>query len=58
MLQEVILSTRFLKSEILKVLLEVRDIPLHASIFGVSINICVFYSDTLKITKIVDIVGG
>ena len=42
MLPEVILSTKFLKSEIRKVHLEARDIPLHADIFGMDISICVF----------------
>ena len=38
MLPEVILSTTFLKSEILKVQIEARDIPLHADIFGMDIS--------------------
>ena len=42
MLLEVILSTTFFKSEIWKVQLEARDIPLHAGIFGMPISICVF----------------
>ena len=40
MLPEVILSTKFLKSEILKVQIEARDIPLHADIFGMDISAC------------------
>ena len=42
MLPEVILSTKFLKSEILKVQIEARDIPLHADIFGMDISACMF----------------
>ena len=41
MLPEVILSTTFLKSEIRKVQIEARDVPLHAGIFGIPISICV-----------------
>ena len=39
MLREVILPTQFLNSEFRKVQLEAKDIPLHASIFGMSISI-------------------
>ena len=56
MLPEVILSTKFLKSEILKVQIEARDIPLHADIFGMDISACMFLQ--WKITKIVEIVTG
>ena len=41
LLPEDVLSTTFFKSEILKLHLEARDIPLHAGIFGMSISICV-----------------
>ena len=40
MLPEVILSTIFFKSEILKVQIEARDIPLHADIFEMDISAC------------------
>ena len=59
MLPEVIVSTKLFNSEIRKVQLEARDIPLHAGIFGMPI--CLYacsYSDSLKITKIVEIVAG
>ena len=42
LLPEVVLSTEFVKSEIRKVQLEARDIPLHAGIFRMSISIYVF----------------
>ena len=41
LLQEVVLSTKFLKSEIWKVQIEARHVPLHAGIFGIPISICV-----------------
>ena len=34
------LSTQILKSEILKMQLEARDIPLYAGIFGMDISAC------------------
>ena len=42
LLPEDVLSTTFLKSEIRKVQIEARDVPLHAGIFGMPISICVF----------------
>ena len=42
LLPEVVLSTKILKSEIRKVQLEARDIPLHAGIFGMPMFICMF----------------
>ena len=42
MLPEVIVSTKLFNSEIRKVQLEARDIPLHAGIFGMPISICMF----------------
>ena len=42
MLPEVILSTKFLKSEIPKVHLKARYIPLHTDIFGMDISACMF----------------
>ena len=41
LLPEDVLSTKFLKSEIRKVQIEARDVPLHACIFGMPISICV-----------------
>ena len=58
MLLEVILLTIFLKSEIRKVQLEARDIPLHACIFGMSYLYACSYRDSLKITKVVVITLG
>ena len=47
MLPEVILSTKFLKSEIRKVHLEARDIPLHAGIIGMDISTHFFILDAV-----------
>ena len=58
MLPEVILSTTFLKSEIRKVHLEAKDIPYtQVSLECLYLYAC-FYSDRLKITKILEIVAG